>query len=240
MLKFPELVKALRRFGPNLDLLANIFGERKEELLSHMESIRELCFTPIPGNSFMKISFEREIGKYIRQSLKGKSSLSLVEEGVPVIKIENFSGNPFAYDQKKDQWDMTLDSKWEPLVYEFQYAGETEPLPFSRFRSYKTLNEMMMVSLNQGIIQGFIVDYGKRDFVLLVRTPYTDIKENLETIPFIRYTAWLSFGEGTSFLMEFSIPDRYLKEIMEVLHDLKNHIDVILTTTSLEYFKPVL
>ncbi|MCH1771752.1 MULTISPECIES: hypothetical protein [Metallosphaera] len=240
MLKFPELVKAMRRFGPNLDLLESLLKERKEVILSYLESVKELYFTPVLANRFLRISFDQEIDRHIRLSLKGKSYLSLGGEGVPVTKIENFSGNPYAYNHEKDQWDMTIDATWEPLVYEFQYEGEAEPLPFSRFRSYKTLNEMMMASLNLGTIQGFIVDYGRRDFVLLVKTPYKEIKENLQTLPFIRYTAWLGLEQGTTFLMEFSIPEEYLKEIMEVLHDLRHHVNVLLTTTSFEYFKPLL
>ncbi|MEM0072519.1 MAG: hypothetical protein QXY37_04080 [Metallosphaera sp.] len=230
----------MRRIGPDVDLLAWLTGESKNDIIKLLKSISNLSFTPIPRNKALRIYFQTSshTSYYFRKSLKDNFFILISERGVPVLRFENYSGNPLAYNVESDSWDLSLDSKFEPELFEFQYEGETEPLPFSRFSDVKSFSEIHRASLNCGNLQGFIIDYGRRDFVLDVVTPYQYVKENLELLPFIRYSMTLSGHEGHAYLMEFSIPERHVKEVMEVMHDVRDHVSLLVGTISRDYTRP--
>ncbi|AWR98916.2 hypothetical protein DFR87_03525 [Metallosphaera hakonensis JCM 8857 = DSM 7519] len=241
-MKFRDLVELMRRFGPNTELIGKLKGVSPREVENYLAQVKHLSFTPLQSNNHIRVKLQTGAMEpnYVRLSIKGKLSMIFSNNGAPVIKLENFSGNPEAYNINDDSWRMDADTIFEPLVYEYQYEGELEPIPISRFHSTKTMNELLISSLNIGTIQGFIVDYGKRDFVLLIATPYTEIKENLQLLPFIRYCMWLKDNEGTAFLMEFSIPEKNLKEVMEVIHEIKTRALVLLATPTFDLVKPVI
>jgi hypothetical protein len=96
------------------------------------------------------------------------------------------------------------------------------------------------MSLNTGLISGFIIDYGKRDYVLDIFTPEKEIRDNLEYIPFIRYSLSLKIESNNLFMIELLVPEKHLLFILEILKEIKQYIDVLFTPKRPKYFKGII
>ncbi|QKR00411.1 hypothetical protein GWK48_08530 [Metallosphaera tengchongensis] len=241
MLEFPNLLRMLRRVGPNVELISRLVGESEADIINLLNSVKNLSFSPVPANKFLKVTFHRDIngGIYSRVNLKGNFSILFSKRGASVVKFENFSGIPEAYDVMMDTWRLDYEGRSEPQVYEFSYEGEVEPIDASAFSTTSSMNDILKSSLNLGTIQGFVVDYGRRDFILDVITPYEEIKESLQYLPFLRYVMWIK-DESIIYLAELSIPEAHVKEVMEVIYEIKNHAHLLFSTTAKDFTRPII
>jgi|GEM_PF-713508 hypothetical protein len=185
----------MRRVGPDIPLLSELTKLKQDEILSLLSRIKGLSFTPIPANRFMKLKFSSRI--YTRKSVKTDLSFLFDKEGVEVVRFENFSGIPETYDYDTDTWNYDGSIKATPLVHDFQYEGEVEPIDFSTLRSPKSMTDVLREANSKGLIQCYVVDYGSREFLLDVITLNPEVKEAFQYFPFIRFVAHLRGDEAT-------------------------------------------
>ncbi|MEM3775781.1 MAG: hypothetical protein QXZ65_00760, partial [Metallosphaera sp.] len=75
----------MRRIGPDVDLLAWLTGESKNDIIKLLKSISNLSFTPIPRNKALRIYFQTSshTSYYFRKSLKDNFFILISERGVP-------------------------------------------------------------------------------------------------------------------------------------------------------------
>ncbi len=237
--KLVTIIKLMRSLGPNLDIISNIIRDDRKNIENELLKINELYFTPIPSFGIFKLNLENK-SYIIRKNLREDFCLSLSKEGLKVNEFINYSGIPEAYDFITDEWNLDLEIKADKLEPFIQYEDNADPILYSSLRSFYSFNNILKMSLNTGLISGFIIDYGKRDYVLDIFTPEKEIRDNLEYIPFIRYSLSLKIDSNNLFMIELLVPEKHLLFILEILKEIKQYIDVLFTPKRPKYFKGII
>jgi len=227
----------MRRVGPDIPLLSELTKLKQDEILSLLSRIKGLSFTPIPANRLMKLKFSSRI--YTRKSVKTDFSFLFDKEGVEVVRFENFSGIPETYDYDTDTWNYDGSIKATPLVHDFQYEGEVEPIDFSTLRSPKSMTDVLREANSKGLIQSYVVDYGSREFLLDVITLNPEVKEAFQYFPFIRFVAHLRGDEATFYLIELFMPEAHLREVAEALEEVRDQVKILFAPRSFKYVRRV-
>lgn len=236
--KLVTIIKLMRSLGPNLDIISNIIRDSKKNIENELLKISNLYFTPIPSFGIFKLNWDNK--SYIRKNLREDFRLSLSKEGLKVNEFINYSGIPEAYDFITDEWDLTMEIKADGLRPFTQYEGNADPLLYSSLVSFYSFNDILKMSLNNGLISGFIIDYGKREYVIDIFTAEKEVKERLEYIPFIRYSISLNLESNELFIIELLVPDKHLLFILEILKEIRQYIDILFTIRKPYYFNGII
>ncbi|AWR93456.1 hypothetical protein [Acidianus brierleyi] len=236
--KLVTIIKLMRSLGPNLDIISNVIRDSKKNIENELLKINNLYFTPIPSFGIFKLNLNDK--SLIRKNLREDFCLSISREGLKVNEFINYSGIPEAYDFITDEWDLHMDIKAEGIKPFIQYEDNAEPLLYSSLRSFYSFNDILKTSLNYGLISGFIIDYGKRDYVIDVFTTEKEVRERLEYIPFIRYSISLDLESNNLFIIELLISDKDLLFILELLKEMRQYIDILFTLRKPYYFNGVI
>ncbi len=236
--KLVTIIKVMRSLGPNLDILSNITRDDKKNIERELLKINNLYFTPIPSFGIFKLNLDNKL--CIRKNIREDFCLSLSKEGLGVNEFINYSGIPEAYDFITDKWNLDMEIKADGLKPFIQYEDNADPLLYSSLRSFYSFNEILKMSLNNGLITGFIIDYGKRDYVIDIFTYEKEIRERLEYIPFIRYSISLNTEPDELFIIELLVPEKHLLLILEILREMRQYIDILFTLRKPYYFNGII
>ncbi|MCI2415412.1 MAG: hypothetical protein MPF33_09270 [Candidatus Aramenus sp.] len=228
----------MRSIGPNPSLLAKVLRESEEDVKKELEGIKDLYFTPVFSFSSLRFNFDEK--ECVRRNIREDLCMSLGKEGLRVKEFLNYSGIPEAYDFAYDMWDLSFKIKAEGERPHFQYEGDSEVILYSSLRSIYSFNEILKEFLNKGIVTSFILDYGRRDYVIDVFSFNEVVRERLEYVPFIRYSAILESDQGDIYLTELMIPKDYLLIVLEVLKEMREEVEILFTKKKIPYFHGVI
>lgn len=204
MFTHAHLIRQMRVFGDNYDLLAYTLGAKKDDIIKLITSMKKnLYLTPIikfEGFSLCKGLHNKS--KILRISIKGRKAL-IEENELKIKEIRNYSGKPDEYDLELDTWNPNFNKRADYIRVEL-----TE---FDENRGLKEGDNTRVID-----VKGYIVDYGKRDFFVDLITPDEEVLNELEYFPFIRVAYELEDLEGLSLhLVELYVPESYLNLVIK-------------------------
>ncbi len=227
----------MRSIGPNLGLLAKVLQKDEEHVKKALSEIKDLYFTPVFSFGYLRFNFDE--GKCVRKNLREDFCISIGKEGLKVKDFVNYSGMPEAYDFAYDKWDLSFKLRAQGERPAYQYEGDTDVTLYSSLRSIYSFNEILKGFLNRGLVTSFIVDYGRRDYVIDVFSYERAVSDKLEYVPFIRFSVTLESYQGDLYLTELLVPRDDVLIVMEVLKEMQEEIDILFTKRKIPYFRGV-